>query len=183
MKFVLAASVALFSLAVPLQASSGLFWEYGSWTVYVDDIDTGEDLRRTCVAITGGDGMPTVKVEISDGDAGPPHAYPSVVINESAIRGHGTVMQDGQDAYVRFDDEDSMDGTVAGYFDDEGFAQADIAFHSPQSQWVLQAMRRNGQMDVVVAHQEFFTAFLDGFTASYLKMMEQCGFDGTGVVE
>ena len=160
----------------------GGYWEYGAWRVSVDVVDTGEDVRRSCRASTGGDGDPVVEVFISNGDAGPPYAYPSVVVNESAPRGHITYMKDKQQAYVWFDDEDTIDGQVTAYHDDEGIPQADLAFHSPKSQWVLQAMRRNGQMDVVVDHKVFFTAFLDGFTASYLKMMEQCGFDGTGVV-
>lgn len=76
-----------------------------------------------------------------------------------------------------------MDGTVHGFFDNEGFANAEIAFEHPLSQWVLRDMRANGQFDVVVEHRDFMYAYLDGFTASYLKMAEQCGFDGAGVVD
>jgi hypothetical protein len=44
-------------------------------------------------------------------------------------------------------------------------------------------MRVNGQMDVVVEDEVFMYAYLDGFTASYLKAAEECGFDGSGVVD
>ncbi|CUH52564.1 hypothetical protein [Shimia marina] len=159
------------------------FWEYGSWRVVAETIDTGEDLRRTCTALTGGDGTPTLSVEISNGDGGPPHTFPSVEVRESAIRGYPTRMQDGQPLYIRFDDEDSMDATVHGYLDEDGFAQAYFRFDHPDSQWVLLAMRRNHQLDAVVAHQPYATFFLDGFTAAYVKAMEQCGFSGAGVVD
>ena len=169
------------ALTAPVQAEDW-YYEYGSWRVHVEEIDTGEDLRRTCVALTGGDGEPSVSFEISNGDAGPPDYFPSVVVEENAFRHQRTVAQEGQSAYIRFDDNDVMDSFVRGYIDEEGFQHATISFDHPQSQWVLQAMRRNGQMDVVVDHKVLTVAFLNGFTASYLKAMESCGFDGRGVV-
>lgn len=166
----------------PTVVDSG-YWSYGSWQVVAETIDTGEDLRRTCTAFTGGDGNPTLSVEISNGDAGPPHLFPSVEVRESAFRGYPTVMQDGQALFIRFDDEDSMDAVVTGYFDEDGFAQATFRFDHPDSQWVLRAMRKNGQLDAVVGGQVFATFFLDGFTASYVKAMDECGFTGAGVVD
>lgn len=159
------------------------FWEYGSWRVFVQEIDTGEDLRRFCSASTGGDGEPSVEISVSNGDVGPPDFFPTVLIKENAPRGYQTELQDGQAAYIRFDDEDVMDGVVRGYIDEEGFSNAQITFDHPLSQWVLRAMRMNGQFDVVVDGEVFMYAYLDGFTASYLKMAEECGFDGTGVVD
>lgn len=159
------------------------FWEYGSWRVSVQEVDTGEDLRRSCVAVTGGDGAPSAAISMNNGDAGPPDYFPSVVVSEHAPRGNSTVLKDGQAAYIRFDDEDVMDGAVFGYIDDAGFANAQIAFDHPLSQWVLRAMRKNGQFDVVVEGKVFMYVYLDGFTASYLKMAEECGFSGAGVIE
>lgn len=179
MKRVIAGFLVL--LASPTWADG--FWEYGAWRVVVQEVDTGDDLRRTCTALTGGDGAATVEVSMSNGDAGPPDYFPTVLIREHAPRGYDTVLQDGQAAYIRFDNEQVMDGTVHGFFDNEGFANAEIAFEHPLSQWVLRDMRANGQFDVVVEHRDFMYAYLDGFTASYLKMAEQCGFDGAGVVD
>ncbi|SMX31186.1 hypothetical protein [Actibacterium lipolyticum] len=172
----------LFSLMAGPAFADG-FWEYGSWRVFVQEVDTGEDLRRSCSAMTGGDGEPSVVVSMSNGDAGPPDFFPSVLVREHAPRGHRTMLQDGQAAYIRFDNEDVMDGVVKGDFDEEGFAYAEIAFDHPLSQWVLRAMRVNGQFDVVVDDKVFMYAYLDGFTASYLKMAEECGFNGAGVVD
>ncbi len=173
--------VALFLMFTAPAAAQG-FWEYGSWRVWVEQIDTSQDLRRTCIASTGGDGLPSVAVTFSNGDAGPPDYFPSVVIHDYAPRGYDTVLQDGQPVYVRFDDEQVMDSTVHANIDEEGFARATISFDDPVSQWVLQSMRVNGQMDVVVDGQVFMYVYLDGFTASYLKAAEECGFDGAGVV-
>lgn len=178
-KLIIAGAFAL--LAGPVAAQN--FWEYGSWRVWVDEVDTGEDLRRTCTALTGGDGLPSASVAFYNGDAGPPIFFPSVVVSESAPRGYDTVLLDGQDVYVWFDDEQTMDSTVYAYRDEEGFALAEIPFDHPLSQWVLQSMRANGQMDVMVEGKVFMTAYLDGFTAAYLKAAEQCGFDGAGVVK
>lgn len=164
-------------------ASADGFWEYDSWRVIMQEVDTGEDLRRTCTAFTGGDGAPSVSISLSNGDVGPPYFFPTVLIHERAPRGYQTVLQDGQAVYIRFDDEDSMDGVVMGYVDEQGFANAQIAFDHPLSQWVLRAMRVNGQFDVVVGGAVFMYAYMDGFTAAYLKMAEQCGFDGAGVVD
>ena len=68
-------------------------------------------------------------------------------------------------------------------FLDEGFAQATFRFDHPDSQWVLRAMRKNSQLDAVVGGHPFVTFFLDGFTASYVKAMDECGFTGAGVVD
>ncbi|MEY8099891.1 hypothetical protein AB9F29_21290, partial [Falsihalocynthiibacter sp. S25ZX9] len=178
MKIMIVGLLAL--LASPSWADG--FWEYGSWRVIVQEVDTGEDIRRTCSAVTGGDGPPSVVVSVSNGDVGPPDFFPTVLVRETAPRGFKTVMQNGQAAYIRFDDEDVMDGMVYASLDDEGFAFAEIAFDHPLSQWVLRAMRKNGQFDVVVEGKVFMYAYMDGFTASYLKMAEECGFDGEGVV-
>lgn len=180
-KWIMSSVLALATMTGAAQAQDWYF-EYGSWNVHVEEIDTGEDLRLTCRAFTGGDGYPSVSVWFSNGDAGPPDYFPSVVVEESAVRHQRTVAQDGDPVYVRFDDNDVMDSVVSGYTDEQGFQHASIPFYHPQSQWVLQAMRRNGQMDVVVNHKVLTMAFLDGFTAAYLKAAESCGFDGRGVV-
>lgn len=161
----------------------GGYWQYGSWQVASEIVDSVEEGRYVnCTAWTGGDGLPRAEVVISSLDVGPPAAFPSIQIVESAPRGHQTYMKDDMAAYLRFDDNDVYDGEVVTFYDDDGILNAEIGIHSPISQWVLQAMRRNGQMDIVINNQVFFSAFLDGFTASYLKTMEECGFDGRGVV-
>jgi hypothetical protein len=57
---------------------------FGRWSVIVDDINTGQDVRKTCVASTAfrnaiGDSG-TLTLAISNGDALPPVAYPAMTI-------------------------------------------------------------------------------------------------------
>lgn len=115
------------------------------------DVDTGADVPRTCTAITGGDGLPSVAAAFRNGDVRPPDFFHTVTVHEYAPRGYDTVLQDGQSAYIRFDDEQVRDSVVTTY--------------------------------VVVDGKVFIYAYLDRFTASYLKAAAQCGFDGTGVVD
>jgi hypothetical protein len=151
------------------------YWDYGSWHVTVQSVDTGEDWRVTCTAHTGGDGDPTAALEITNADVGPPAYYPELTIREHAPRGYPTAIQDGQIAYVWFDDEDVYDGVTAAFTDDEGFQQARMTFPQDLSEWLVKAMRKNGQMDVVLDGKVLHSFWLDGFTASYLKIMEACG--------
>lgn len=167
----------------PKPQSRAGYWEYGSWKVSVERQDSYEDgVYYNCQAWTGGDGEPYARVGISSQDVGPPHAYPGVTIEEYAPRGYQTFMQGQQRMYLWFDDEDTYDGIVRSYYDNDGLPNAVVSFYYPYSLPVLLAMRRNNQMDVVVEGRVFHSFFLNGFTASYLKMMEGCGFSGVGVV-
>lgn len=169
--------------AAPKPQSRAGYWEYGSWKVSVERKDSYEDgVYYNCQAWTGGDGEPYARVGISSQDVGPPHAYPGVTIEEYAPRGYQTYMQSQQRMYLWFDDEDTYDGVVEAYYDNDGLPNAIVSFYYPYSLPVLLAMRRNNQMDVVVEGRVFHSFFLNGFTASYLKMMEGCGFSGVGVV-
>lgn len=179
--FLLAMSTVILA-PIPSQATDG-YWEFGSWRVFVDEIDTGEDLRRTCSATTGGDGDMSAIVQISNGDAGPPDYFPDVVIRDTAPRHHATVLKQDAPVYVWFDDEDVYDGAIRQYVDADGFQHAELRFPQTISQWLLLAMKRNSQMDVVMNHSQIHTFFLNGFTASYLKMMDECGFTGAGVLD
>lgn len=168
--------------ANPSMAAGG-YWEFGAWRVIIEEIDTGEDLRRTCTAMTGGDGEMSAVLSISNGDAGPPYYYPELRINEHAPRGYDTQMQAGDEVYLWFDDEDVIDGTIERFLDDDGFAHAEVFLAQVFSQAALRAMKRNGQMDVTVNGRAIHSLWLNGFSASYLKMMDECGFDGSGVLD
>lgn len=174
--------IAILCIPITAQAAGG-YWEFGAWRVIVDEIDTGEDLRRSCSAVTGGDGNMSASLQISNGDAGPPNYFPELIINDHAIRHHTTVLKQGAPVYVWFDDEDTYDGAITQYVDPEGFQHAELRFPQDISQWVLLAMKRNGQMDVVMNGHATHSFFLNGFSASYLKMMDECGFTGAGVLD
>ncbi|ASP35196.1 hypothetical protein [Labrenzia sp. VG12] len=159
------------------------YYDYKDWTVLVVTVDTGEDLRITCSMWTGGDGEPTVGFTISNGDALPPDVFPNVQLNERAIRGHATVLKNGETVNFIFDDGDSATATVHADFDQEGFAYAQTDFPFEDNQRVLQAMQRNGQIDIVGPSGLVYSASLSGFTASYRKVAEQCGFPVSGVID
>jgi len=174
-----AACLAVF--ATPAWAAEQYF-DYKDWTVLIETVDTGEDLRVTCSMWTGGDGDPTVGFSISNGDALPPHSFPGVQLTERAVRGHRTVLEDGQAVHFIFDDGDSADARVRAEVDADGFAFAVTDFPYEDNQRVLQAMQRNGQIDIVGPSGPVYTASLSGFTASYRKIAEQCGFSVDGVI-
>ncbi|MEM5583282.1 hypothetical protein WNZ15_12525 [Roseibium sp. AS2] len=158
------------------------YFDYKDWTVLIETVDTGEDLRITCSMWTGGDGDPTVGFSISNGDALPPGVFPGVQLTERAIRGYATVLQNDEKVNFVFDDGDSAQATVFAGFDEDGFAFAKTNFPFENNQIVLQAMQRNGQIDIVGPGGLVYTASLNGFTASYRKVAEQCGFPVDGVI-
>jgi len=182
MKHILRAGLAAFVL-LPGPVAAAEYWEFRDWRVSVDEIDTGEDLRRTCRASTGGDGLPVLSVEFSNGDAGPPDFYPPVVIGEHAVRNFQTVMRDGAAVSAVFDDGDGAAATAYGWVNEDGFEEAEASFGGPDALLVLQAMRRNGVMDITTGGKLVLSASLNGFTAAYLKIAEQCGFSAEGVVD
>ncbi|AXS40809.1 hypothetical protein [Breoghania sp. L-A4] len=181
MSAALSGTIAL--LCMPAMAETQ-YWDYRDWTVTAETVDTGEDIRVTCKAHTGGDGDPVVSVTLSNGDAGPPYAYPSVAIEEHAPRHHTTLMQDGDTINFLFDDGDSAATSAVAGFDEDGFAEAEAGFYDmPGNLQMLQGMRRAGQIEVIRGRDIVYTASLNGFTAAYGKMAEACGFSTIGVIE
>jgi hypothetical protein len=178
----IAAALATGLVSLPASASSEYF-TYKDWMVLVETLDTGEDLRTTCHMWTGGDGDPTVRIEVSDGDALPPHVYPGVSVMERAFRGQATVLNDGETLNFVFDDGDSAQATVTAGFDPDGYAFAQSHLAEAEKRRVLQAMRANGTIDIVGANGTFYSASLSGFTAAYIKLAEQCGFTTEGVID
>lgn len=69
--------------AAPAQAAPKLE-TFGRWSTLVDEVDTGEDLRKTCAASTAfigaGGESGVLTLIITNGDALPPDAYPSITI-------------------------------------------------------------------------------------------------------
>ena len=177
MRFIIACLV-LFANPATAQG----FWEFGSWRVIVDEFDTGQDVRLDCTMLTGGDGEPSVRVSMYSGDVGPPDYYPTVRVTEPTYRGYPTILQGDQKLYAWFDSEETFNAKASKYINENGSPVTEIVFADHQSLAMLQTMRLNDQMDIVVNGQVFVTAFLDGFTASYLKMAGECGFSGVGVV-
>ncbi|MDO6591099.1 hypothetical protein DS901_15675 [Loktanella sp. D2R18] len=159
------------------------YWNYGDWSVRVETVDTGEDLRVFCAASTGGDGLPALRIEVSNGDALPPHYYPAPVLHEFAPRGHTTMMQDGQRVLFEFDLDTVSEGFVQAGLDEDGIMQARASVHGGDNLWLLQNMRHAEMLWIKLDDEVVYGASLAGFTASYGKIAEQCGFSTIGVID
>jgi hypothetical protein len=159
------------------------FYTYKDWQVRIETVDTGEDLRTTCSMWTGGDGMPTVKIVTSNGDALPPDFYPGVSAEESAIRGYSTVLQNGDRVSFTFEDGEKIPAQASAGVSDDGFAVAHTEFAEPDKLRALKAMRASSSVDIIGPAGVFYHASLSGFTAAYGKIAEGCGFPTTGVIE
>lgn len=158
-------------------------WTYRDWRVQVEQVDTGEDNRVTCTITTGGDGGPSFGATISNGDVLPPAMYPPVTLWESAPRHYPTQLQQGDTVRLVFDTGALAEAVVNSGIDDDGIAYALASVEDPESRDVLAQMRQAGQIDLMRGGELILTASLNGFTAAYGKMAEQCGFPTTGVID
>lgn len=175
--------VLLAAFALPAAAEERAYFDYRDWTTTVARVDTGEDVRIVCAAGTGGDGMPSLSIELSNGDVPPPDAFPPVMLRETAPRRNKTQMQDGQAVRFVFDDGLVLEGKVYGGFTEDGIAFAEAQVEYDDAQTALKAMRRARSLVVEAAGETVYTASLNGFTAAYGKMAEQCGFTTAGVID
>ncbi|MER9234418.1 hypothetical protein NKI56_20355 [Mesorhizobium sp. M0622] len=145
---------------------------FGRWSITVDEVNTGEDVRKTCAASTvffdanGTSG--TLTLAISNGDVLPPEGYPSLII---AVK--NSDLPKGENIPVVFRDVNDKIKT---------------SFHlSADGQWmmnnktettlaVLRAMRRTSALDVSFADKPVATISMDGFTKAYRYLGTSCGF-------
>jgi hypothetical protein len=170
--------------AASVQAASAQgFWSYKDWNVSAELIQSEEDDHLQCVVFTGGDGLPTVSATFFSGDAGPPYSYPEVKVEERAIRGYATVMENGDPISFTFDDGYVTGAAVDAGFDEDGFAVAFGRIAAEDNLSALKAMRRNAEVTVSGPAYEVIKVSLSGFSAAYLKMAEVCGFSTEGVLD
>ncbi|WP_436175177.1 hypothetical protein [Mesorhizobium sp. LjNodule214] len=150
---------------------------FGKWSTIVDEVSTGEDVRRTCAASTafldanGTSG--TLTLAISNGDVLPPNGYPSLII---ALRNKD--LPTGENIPAVFgDDKGKVKATVSADIGDQWMmnnkAETTLA--------VLRAMRRAGALDVAFANAPVATISMDGFTKAYRSLGASCGFPTTDV--
>lgn len=165
---------------LPLSAAAQ-YWEYGDWRVSVEVQETTEHVSRTCSAITGGDGLPSLGLSVYDLDAGPPVDYPAPKLSEHAIRGHPTQVQNGQAVAFVFDQQAVFYGIVNGYFDSDGFAHSETQPRWQDTINMLLWMKAGQSIDIRTVQpygpgDQILQVSLRGFTAAYGKMMDECGF-------
>lgn len=179
---------AAFSLSCALAATGAQaeeqYFDYKDWTVIVSRFDTGEDLRVECTIRTGGDGMPSLQTSVSNGDVLPPDYFPGMTLHETAPRGSKAVMQDGDPITFAFDNGTQLAASASGWLDDDGIAAAESQFLQQSDNLnALQAMRHSGSVTISGPKGAVYSASLNGFTAAYGKMAEQCGFPTEGVID
>jgi invasion protein IalB len=147
---------------------------FGKWSTIVDEVDTGEDVRKTCAASTafldesGTSG--TLTLAISDGDALPPDGYPTLVIamkNKELPTGENI-------AAVFGDTNGKVKATVKTISD--GGGRWMMNNKTETSLALLRAMRRAGALDVTFADKPVATVSMDGFTKDYRSLGASCGF-------
>jgi hypothetical protein len=145
---------------------------FGKWSTTVDEIDTGEDVRKTCVASTafldasGTSG--TLTLAISNGDALPPNGYPTLVI---AMRNKD--LPTGENIPAVFGDSNGkVKVTVNALAGGKWMLNNKIEV----SLVLLRAMRRAGALDIVFADKPVATVSMDGFTKAYRSLGVSCGF-------
>lgn len=154
---------------------------FGKWSATVDEINTGEDVRKTCAASTAfvdaQGGVGTLTLSISNGDALPPDAYPAVML----ALDNKDLPKDKSLAAVFAD----VNAKVAATFSENGGA-------GPHRQWLmdnktattlalLRAMRRAPALDVTFGKTPVASIAMDGFTKAYRSLGAWCGFPTTDV--
>ncbi len=154
---------------------------FGRWSVIVDEVSTGQDARKTCAAstaFTDAVGVAgTLTLAISNGDALPPDAYPTVTIaidNKDLPTGKKIAATFGDSkgqVTASVHSDAAVNGRLGWSVDNQ--AKTSLA--------VLRAMRRAGTLDVAFADKPVATISMDGFTKAYRSLGVSCGFPTTDV--
>ncbi|SMP19887.1 hypothetical protein [Shimia sagamensis] len=167
-------------LASPVTAEG--YWTYGAWQVYTETVNAGNYLHENCTAYTGGDGDPLVRISITSSEVGPPANYPALYVQEHAPRGYATAMRQGQKVALVVDNYWDYYTQAHSYYDNEGILQAYAGVGHPDSLYAMRAMRQGDTMSIYVDGAPFIHVDLRGFTAAYVKAMDECGHSSTGVL-
>ncbi|MEK0164138.1 hypothetical protein VWX97_17995 [Phaeobacter sp. JH18-32] len=165
---------------LPLPAFSSDYWEYQDWSVAADMRVTEEHDWRDCTAWTGGDGLPLLRLTVTEGDVGPPETYPQLELFESAARHYPTQVQNGQAIGFIIDQKAVFYGIADAEINEEGIAEARAMVRWMDALNTILWMQDGDRMEVrtVVpygAGEMVLDASLAGFTAAYGKMMDECG--------
>ncbi|WP_156453203.1 hypothetical protein [Polycladidibacter stylochi] len=163
-------------------------FSFHDWTVYIDEVDTGEDVRLTCNAFTRaigrrGRGQPTVTLSISNGDVGPPHVYPHIYYEDFTHNGRRPVISVEKPTRFVFDNGIIIPALGHGFTDEYNIKRATATAAPELLQPLLRAMRRNKTMSIYGGDQLSIKISLRGFTAAYIKLMDVCGFSSYGVID
>ena len=143
---------------------------FRDWTAGLDEVNTGEDLRKTCQANVSGDDVLSrilvLGIAISDGDALPPDAYPAITLSATYP------ISDGQDISVLFTSGDTRI-EVRASDTGKGLLVNNV---KETSLALLRAMAAGSTLDVAIAGKPGPSLSLHGFTAAYRQLGVWCGF-------
>lgn len=142
---------------------------FRDWTASLDEVNTGEDLRKTCGAETSAaatDGQTaTLAIAIGNGDALPPDAYPAILISMAAAPAGEGIPVAFEIGGKRFDTQAAGNGK-----------QATLNNAKETSFTLLRAMAAGSTVDITVAGKPVPALSLKGFTAAYRQLGAWCGF-------
>ena len=154
---------------------------FGRWSTLVDEVDTGQDIRKTCAASTAfigaGGETGTLTLIISNGDALPPAAYPSLTIavdNQALPTGKSVAATFGDDkghVTAKLRSDAAINGRLSWTVDNQ--AKTSLA--------LLRVMRRASALDVSFGDTPVGSISMDGFTKAYRSLGVSCGFPTTDV--
>lgn len=155
-------------------------WTFKDWTVLSAVEDTVQDRLVTCTAASSGRPTLSVNVVQFNLDAGPPDAYPAVYLTRTLGDGRVMALSDTDlTVTLVFDGGNSVPAILS---QPEGAKPFDFAIDPKLAQGILAAMRRSSVLTVRTEFLGDVSISLSGFTASYLKMSELCGFSTEGVL-
>jgi hypothetical protein len=149
---------------------------YKSWLTKADEVNTGEDVRKTCSAttsVTDGDGQSwTATLSISNGDVLPPDSYPSFEIE--AVKAAG--FTSGENLPATFDFGDSV-VTAAVLGSESGSSHQWMMNNTVEaSRALFRGMAKGDKLVFAVAGKPLVTLPLDGFTKAYRALGDWCGY-------
>jgi hypothetical protein len=162
----------LAGIAVPttIQAAAVQKETFRDWSASLNEENTGEDLRKTCGAMTtatiDGQGW-TLFVEISNGDVLPPDGYPQIAI--VAATG-GVTTAKNQPATFSFDDKN-----IEAAFSSDG-SEVMVNNVKETSLALFKAFAAGDKVDVTLAGKHAASFSLKGFTAAYRHLGTWCSF-------
>ncbi|WP_196941917.1 hypothetical protein [Pseudooceanicola algae] len=152
-------------------------WGHGNWQVR--KVENTHFQMRNCEIWTGGDGIGTLRLTVGDGGADASLTYQPVV-----FRGMPLPMTDQDDFLMLFDGKPNWiaaEVTISEWVDDWEMFRVDASLSNEGVAEAVQNLRDANTLLVGTQGRGkphvIDTFLLDGFTATWLKAGEWCGFD------